>query len=283
MVVGATEFVDNTISQDVFSPPVWSKEVLTALETKLVFAPRTNRVYEADAKVGYKVNVPSVGNLAARAKAENTALSFETIAEAVTAITINKWYYAAFGIEDLVKLQSQVDLRSKYQAKCGYALAKQIDTDIAALIQSFTPTVGTLGVNLTDDDFLTALQKLQEADVDMDNDIFVVISPNEHKNLMTLDKYTNSLYRDSKPMENGKIGNVYGAEWAVSNNLHKPVAGQGDNAVFWREGLALVMQQEPRTQTFYDLNYLTWKIAADVVYGCGVMRAGAGIYAKGKA
>jgi len=90
MAVGASEFVDKTIADGVFSPDIWSKQVLRATESNLVIARCVNREFESDASVGKTVKVASIGNLAARAKAENTAITYETVAETATTITLDR-------------------------------------------------------------------------------------------------------------------------------------------------------------------------------------------------
>src|SRR5436190_12848490 len=115
MATGVTEFVDETMADGVFSPDVWSKHVLRATEANLVIANSVNRGFEDDASVGKSVKVASIGNLAARAKAENTAIVYETVTETATTITLNIWTYAAVGIEDIVKVQSTVDIQNEYQ------------------------------------------------------------------------------------------------------------------------------------------------------------------------
>ena len=139
MATGATEFVDKTISDGIFSPDIWSKQVLRATESNLLFAKSVNRGFENDASVGKTVKVASIGNLAARAKTENTAIVYETVAETATTITLNIWSYAALGIEDIVKVQSIVDVQNEYQQKLGYALAKDIDSALAIDVAGFTP------------------------------------------------------------------------------------------------------------------------------------------------
>src|SRR5499427_1152664 len=84
------EFVDKTIADGVFSPDIWSKQVLRATESNLVFAKCVNRGYEDDASVGKSVKVASIGNVAARAKTENTAIVYETVAETATTITLDR-------------------------------------------------------------------------------------------------------------------------------------------------------------------------------------------------
>ena len=279
MATGALEFFGNTEATSIFSPPIWSKSVLEVMDANYVFAANVNRQFEKDASVGISVAVPTISALTARAKAENTAILFETTAEAVRTVTLNQWYYAAFGIEDIVKLQSQVGLREAFQRRAGKAIAKQVDSACAALVAGFAQTLGVLGAPFTDDNVLRAIQYLDDAD--SDDDRVLIMSPAEKRDKMTLDRYMNSLYRDSKPLENGKIGNPYGLDWYVTTNLTKPAAGQADCVVMNRDALALVIQQEPRSGAFYDLKTFSWQIAVDVVYGVAEMRDTFGVYLKG--
>src|SRR5215831_4478903 len=172
------EFVDKTIADGVFSPDIWSKQVLRATESNLVIADSVNRGFESDASVGKTVKVASIGNLAARAKGENNAITYETVAETATTITLNIWSYAAVGIEDIVKVQSIVDVQNEYQQKLGYALARDIDSKLASDVAGFSQTVGTLGTAATDANIIRAMALLDNADVPQE-DRFFVMSPAE--------------------------------------------------------------------------------------------------------
>lgn len=279
MATGATEFFGNTEATSVFSPPIWSQQVLEVMDPNFVFAKRVNRQFEKDAKVGISVAVPSISALAARAKSENTAITFETTSEALKTITMNQWYYAAFGVEDLVKLQSQVDLRARYQKRAAMAITKQVDSALASLVQGFSQTVGTLGTPFSDDDVLRAIQYLEDADCN--GTIYGVMSPAEKKDKFTLDRWTSGDFRGGKPIDTGDLGDVYGVSWAKTTNLNKPAPGQADCVIMDQEAIGLVIQQEPRTGAFYDLKYFTWLVAVDVIYGCAEMRDTFGVWLKG--
>jgi N4-gp56 family major capsid protein len=281
MPVGATEFVDKTIADGVFSPDIWSKQVLRATESNLVFAKCVDRGYEDDASVGKAVKVASIGNVAARAKTENTAITYETVAETATTITLNIWSYAAVGIEDIVKVQSIVDVQNEYQMKMGYAVARDIDSKLATDVAGFSQTVGTLGTPLADVDVVRANQYLDDADAP-EEDRFMVMSPAEKANKMTLDRWTNALYiGNPKPVITGSLGDMYGLNLFVTTNLVKPAAGQANNAVFQREAVALIVQRSPKMHLFYDIDFFTWKLASEVIYGHQEMRDAFGVWAKG--
>ena len=200
-----------------FSPDIWSKAVLRATESNLVIAKSVNREFESDATVGKTVKVASIGNLAARAKAENTAITYETVAETATTITLNIWSYAALGIEDIVKVQSSIDLQNEYQRKLGYAVAKDIDTKLAADFAGFSQVVGTLGTAATDANVLAAIKLLDDADVPQD-DRFFVMTPAEKVSKLALDRWSNALYVGTSqlPVKNGQLGDMYGLNLMVT-------------------------------------------------------------------
>lgn len=69
---------------------------------------------------GQTIDIPNISNaFTARAKTANTDVTDDTVTETQTQITINKWYYNSFIIEDIVSVQSQYDLRSEYSEKAG--------------------------------------------------------------------------------------------------------------------------------------------------------------------
>ena len=282
MATGATEFVDKTIADGVFSPDIWSKQVLRATESNLVIAASVNRGFEDDASVGKTVKVASIGNLAARAKAENTAITYETVAETATTITLNIWSYAAFGVEDIVKVQAIVDVQNEYQRKLGYAVAKDIDTKLASDFAGFSQVVGTLGTAVSDANVLAAIKLLDDADVPQD-DRFFIMTPAEKVAKLALDRWSNALYigTGSMPVKNGTLGEMYGLTLKVTTNLVKPAGGQANNAIFHRDALALVVQRSPKTHVFYDIDVFAWKLAVEVIYGHQEMRDNFGVLLNG--
>jgi hypothetical protein len=284
VATGATEFVDKTIADGVFSPDIWSKRVLAATESNLVFAGLINRQFESDASVGKAVKIASIGNLAARAKTENTAITYETVTETVTTLTLNIWDYAAIGVEDIVEVQSNVNLRQQYERKMGYALAQDVDTKLAGGVAGFSQVVGTLGTPFTDENVRRAVQYLDDADVPEEGR-FVIMTPAEKNDKLGLDRWSNQLYRGGSGGEQvtrGRIGSeIYGLTPYVTTNLVKPSAGQGNNFVGHRDAYALVMQRQPKMHLFYDIDFFTWKVASEQIFGHGELRDAFGVWLRG--
>lgn len=298
MATGVAEFIDQTLANTSslgpapgvapFSPDIWSKNVLVKQEANLIFAQHVNREYERDAKVGKSIIISSIGDLSTRAKTENTAITYETVQETPIALTLNIWDYAAFGIEDIVNVQSHINLRAAYEDKVAYALAKDVDVKLSTGVAGFTKTYGTLGTPFTDADLRNAVQALDDNNVP-DEGRVLIMSPAEKNDKLGLEKWTSVLYRGDSTVNgggtqvnNGQIGrDIYGVTPYVTTNLFKPAGGQGNNVVFHKDAYALVMQRGPKMHLFYDIDFFTWKLASEQIMGHGELRDDHGVWLKG--
>ena len=80
----------------------------------------------------------------ASAKAAETAVTLIAATETEVQVSINKHYEYSRLIEDIVEAQALNSLRNFYTSDAGYALAKQVDTDLVQLGRAFNgATVGT--------------------------------------------------------------------------------------------------------------------------------------------
>lgn len=289
MAVGVTEFIDKAIADPVFSPDIWSKNVLVKQEANLVFAKLVNREYERDAKVGKQVLISTISDLSVRDKVINTAITYETVAETQIPIPLNVWDYAAIGIEDIVNVQSHINLRSEYERKIAYALSKSVDTKLGMGVAGWSKSFGTLGTAFSDQDLRDAVQYLDDNNVPEEGRN-LVISPAEKNDKLGLEKWTSILYRGDGAVNgggiqvnNGKIGHdIYNLTPYMTTNLTKPAAGQANNAVFHRDAYALVMQRSPKMHLFYDIDFFTWKVASEEILGHAELRDDFGVWLKGK-
>jgi hypothetical protein len=289
MAVAATEFFDKTLADGVFSPDVWSKQVLYKQEANLVLAKLVNRTFESDAKVGRNIIIATISDLSARAKVENTAILYETVAETPVSIPLNIWDYAAIGIEDIVNVQSQINVRSEYERKIAYALAKDVDTKLAAAIPGFSISFGTLGTPFSDQNLRDAVQRLDDSNVPEEGR-FVIMTPAEKNDKLGLEKWTSVLYRgqDNRngngiQINKGRIGSdIYNLEPYQTTNLYKPAANQAWMMVGHKDAYALVMQREPKLHLFYDIDFFTWKIASEMILGHAEIRDDFAVGLKGK-
>lgn len=232
---------------------------------------------------GDTLHIPNISNLTANSKTQGSEVTTQRVTETETQISVNNWYETSFEIEDIVKIQSQYDLRSEYTSKSGYAIAAQIDTHLLGLYSSLTSTdVGTYGNDITDSVVVSAIQGLDEVDAPLE-DRYFVIKPSQKAALMKLDKFVMATslgqYDQPSPVRRGPNnrylwGDVYGIPTYYTNQV-TVTAGtptQTHNLLFQKEAFALALQASPRTQASYWQKDLAWLITVDVIYGYSVLR-----------
>jgi hypothetical protein len=225
-------------------------------------------------------------------------------------ISINKHYEYSRLIEDIVEAQALSSLRSFYTDDAGYALAKQIDTDIIQLgrlanggstgarygsayiggdgTTAFDYTANTNTGNasaLTDAAIRRTIQRLDDSDVPMDGRFFI-IPPSSRNTLMGLARYTEQAFvgesGSGNTIRNGEVGNLYGMGVFVSSNADSasataafPDSGTAIARVCLmghKDSFALVEQVGIRSQTQYKQEYLGTLFTADTLYGVGELR-----------
>tara|TARA_R110000803_G_scaffold120662_1_gene188690 strand:- start:334 stop:1266 length:933 start_codon:yes stop_codon:yes gene_type:complete len=291
--------VDNT-SAATFIPEIWSDEVVAAYKTNLVLAPLVKSL-GMTGKKGDVVHIPKPIRGDAHAKVEGQAVTIQNASEGEVQVVINKHFEYSRMIEDITETQALASLRQFYTGDAGYALAKQVDTDLTNLAKSlgdgdgsdFThsasfqidPTSGLLEAYsaqgaaecgaFSDLAFRALVQKMDDADVPMDNRCFVV-PPSLRNAIMGIDRYNSSDFVDGRGVQNGKIGQLYGIDVFVSTNAATPEAGVRAAQLIHKDTYVLAEQQGVRSQTQYKQEFLGTLYTADTLYGTKVLRPDAG-------
>lgn len=304
-------FVDNT-SAATFIPEIWSDEIIAAYQKNLVLAPLVKKM-SMSGKKGDTIHVPKPVRGDAHAKAENTAVTVQNATESEVQVSINKHYEYSRLIEDITDVQALSSLRQFYTEDAGYALAKQVDSDLHGLATG----LGTSGTSSTtylnnagtffndasnglstytadtvvsadvfeDDAFRGIIQKLDDQDVPMDNRAFV-IPPVLRNTIMGISRYVSSDFVNNSTVVNGKIGQLYGIDVYVSTNC-PTVEAAGDNSassvdslgalLFHRDAMVLAEQVGVRSQTQYKQEWLANLFTSDTLYGVAVLRPASGL------
>lgn len=295
--------VDNT-SAATFIPEIWSDEVVAAYQSNLVLAPLVKKM-AMTGKKGDTLHIPKPVRGTANAKAENTAVTIQNATESEVTVTIDKHFEYSRLIEDITEAQALASLRQFYTGDAGYALAKQVDTDLFALGKSFgnnnaayegtgsyfidatngltqytDDTANGAADVFTDEGFRDLIQKMDDADVPMDNRCLVV-PPSVRNAIMGITRYSSSDFVDGRVVNNGQIGNLYGIDIFVSSNcpVIETAANNTASAVdlkqamlFHKDAMVLAEQQGVRSQTQYKQEYLGSLYTADTLYGTAVLR-----------
>lgn len=268
-----------------FIPEIWSPEVKRAVESNLVMARLVVRDFEGEIqRMGDTVRITDISNLTVAAKTADTDVNFETITEGQTTITINTHQYAAFKLEDITKVQSNVDLLSEYANKIGYALAKKVDTDVLGLYTAFSQSVGADNTDITAATFLSAIEYLDLADAPETNRSGV-FHANQKSAFLNVDQFVRydatGIGGQQNPIIRGQFGELYGISIYFTTNITTTGSPAGDhNLVFHKEAMALAMQRDIRIQSQYNIRSLANEVVGDVLYGYVEYRDTFGVVVK---
>jgi len=298
--------VNNTTAAT-FIPEIWSDEVRAQYEKSLVLANLVKKM-GMTGKKGDTINIPAPVRGTATAKAAGTAVSIQSDTEENVAVLIDKHFEYSRLIEDITATQALTSLRQFYTQDAGYALARQVDSDLHGLAVNLGDAAGdytntnsyyvdastgltqyaadtvTAADVFTDAGFRALIQKMDDADVPFDNRCFV-IPPSLRNAIMGIDRYVSSDFVSGAPVQNGKIGNLYGIDVFVSTNCAVSEAA-GDNTantndlkaalLLHKDTFVLAEQMGVRSQTQYKQEFLANLYTADQLYGVKVLRPESG-------
>lgn len=298
--------VNNTTAAT-FIPEIWSDEVRAQYEKSLVLANLVKKM-GMTGKKGDTINIPAPVRGTATAKAAGTAVSIQSDTESNVAVLIDKHFEYSRLIEDITEVQALTSLRQFYTSDAGYALARQVDSDLHGLAVNLGDAAGTYANTnsyyvdattgltqyaadtvtasdvFTDAGFRALIQKMDDADVPFDNRAFV-IPPSLRNAIMGIDRYVSSDFVSGQPVQNGKIGNLYGIDVYVSTNCATSEAAADNTAntndlkaalLIHKDTFVLAEQMGVRSQTQYKQEFLANLYTADQLYGVKVLRPESG-------
>jgi N4-gp56 family major capsid protein len=287
-----TNSVNNTRAAT-FIPEIWSDEVIAAYKSNLVMANLVNKM-SFKGKKGDTLHIPKPSRGAASAKSTETQVTLQQSTESEVQVLINQHYEYSRLIEDITEVQALASLRKFYTADAGYALAKQVDTDLLKLGRGVKGGDGTIaydkavigtdgstlytGTNeaaLTDAAIRKVIQTLDDADVPMDGRV-LVIPPVARNTLMGLARFTEQSFTGevsgANTIRNGQIGDVYGVKVYVSTNCETATGAARIALMFHKDAFVLAEQMGVRSQTQYKQEYLATLYTADMLYGVKELR-----------
>ncbi len=219
-------------------------------------------------------------------------------------MSINKHYEYSRLIEDIVEAQALNSMRNFYTSDAGYALAKQVDSDLIQLGRSanggtagsarytggfvggdgtttFDYTANTNTGNasaLTDSAIRRTIQRLDDNDTPMDGRFFI-IPPSSRNTLMGLSRYTEQAFiGNGNAIRNGEIGQLYGIPVFTTSNADTGAGNSGADRICLmghKDSMVLVEQMGIRSQTQYKQDYLATLFTSDTLYGVKAMRTAA--------
>ena len=287
-----------------FIPELWSDEVIGAYKSNLVLANLVTKLSHKGKK-GDTIYIPVPARGAASAKAANTQVVLSAATNTAVTVTINKHYEYSKLIEDIAEVQALASMRKFYTDDAGFALAKQVDSDLFALAEGFQGGVvggsaassqekaviasdgATLytgnssnAADITDAGIRAMMLKLDNADVPMDNRV-IVMPPVAANDLLGLNRFTEQQFiGNGDAIKTGKIGMIYGMDVYISTSCPTASGNSGADRVgviMHKDALVLAEQVGVRSQTQYKQEWLGDLFTSDTLYGVAELRNDAGV------
>jgi hypothetical protein len=290
-----------------FIPEIWSDEIRAAYEKNLILANLVKKM-GMTGKKGDIIHIPAPIRGDAHVKASATAVTIQSNTESEVQVAVDKHYEYSRIIEDITETQALASLRNFYTSDAGYALSRQVDTDLFALGKSLGDGDGSAWTNsaaffcdatngltayagddvttadvFTDACFRALIQKQDDADVPMDNRSFV-IPPSLRNAIMGVERYVSSDFVGGQTVQNGKIGSLYGIDVYVTSNCPVTETAANNTAggeikaamLIHQDTMILAEQMSIRSQTQYKQEFLGTLYTADTLYGVKTYRPDSG-------
>jgi len=276
----------DTTSGAGFIPEVWSDAIYS-------FFFQANKLrgsvddYSALVKgKGDTIHIPAILMQTAQSKTASSAVAWDTNkgstpqAHDVTPVdlSVDTHIYQAEIFEDVLTIQAQYELVSKYAKMFGESLARKVETDLWAELDGFQTTV-----TLTADDAVAAgdmesiLANLYDLDIDPNqasmavNHLILADLLNPSAGIGTYFTRADAIPSGGNAakgahVSSGAMGLIYGMDVFFSQAISTGGTNRS-GAVYVPGACAFAASQDVRVQTQYDVDYLGTKVIADMIYG----------------
>lgn len=268
-----TALSDVTYQIQKYWAPVFTKE----LRNSLLLGSLVNKDYSGSIAKGgdtvtvSQINAPAGELLTVGSNADT--YTPEAVSTSYVQITANKRAVASFSFQDLVSLQSQIDLESsEIRTSLLYAMNKQIESYLLTLINPSTSAPDHLIASVTDFNAVqlaSARMRAAIAKWDESKPWYVLADPTYYADLLNATTLTSSDYSGGdQPLVGGKIGMKRFGFNIFEHNL----LGTDTAIIFHPDFMHLVMQQEVQVKVsdLHPTGKFGFNISVDCVFGAAL-------------
>ena len=233
---------------------------------------------------GKTVTVPIYPKQTAAALTEATAPSATAISTDGATLTVSEVGITAT-ISDLAMMSSATNVVADIGRLFGEAIARKIDSDLMALFDSFSTTVGGVSTTATPALLFQAIAKLRSAGYDTSNDCAIVLHPAvayDVASVLTSTFAAPASAVGNSALENGFMGMlggvpVYQSSLVNQSTLASNASGDFGCGIFHKDALGLAMMQDIRIETQRQAALRGFDIVGSAIYGVGELYDGAGV------
>ncbi len=233
--------------------------------------------YNIGAQAGKTIQVPKYPAIAAADLTEGTDMSSTTVSTSSVSVTVGE-VGAQVLLTDLAAMGAG-NPADELGTVLGNAIATKIDTDLIALFDGFSGSIGTAGAEITVADLFKAAATLRANKVT--GVINAVVHPYQayalKANLTNTFANPNGGDLQNEAMRNGYVGTIAGINVYESANVSIDGAGDAKGAVFAPEALAIAIKRDFNIEPQRDASNRAFELNATAIYGVGELDDSFGI------
>lgn len=223
--------------------------------------------YNIGAQAGKTIQVPKYPAIAAADLTEGTAMTSTTVSTSSVSVTVGE-VGAQVLLTDLAAMGAG-NPAEELGTVLGNAIATKIDTDLIALFDGFSGSIGTAGAEITVADLFKAAATLRAAKVT--GTINAVVHPFQayqlKANLTNTFANPNGGDLQNEAMRNGYVGTIAGINVYESANVSIDANDDAKGAVFAPEALAIAMKRDFQIEPQRDAAARAFELNATAIYG----------------
>jgi hypothetical protein len=239
----------------------------TASEQSLLLGLVTQ--YNIGSQAGKTIQVPKYPAITAAALTEGTDMTSTTVSTSSVTVTVAE-VGAQVLLHDMGKMGAG-DPAADLGVVLGNSIATKIDTDLIALFDGFSTSIGAAGAEITVADIFKAAATLRANKVT--GAINAVVHPYQayqlKANLTNTFANPNGGDLQNAAMKNGYVGTIAGVNIYESANITVDGSDDAKGAVFAPEALAIAIKRDFNIEAERDASNRAWELNATACYGVG--------------
>lgn len=274
--------ITNTTTLNDLLPSIVAEALFVASEKSIMRGLVRN--YTLSAGQGKTVTVPIYPKQTAAALTEGTAPSFTAISTDGATLTVSEVGLTA-QISDLAIMASSSNVISDIGRLFGEAIARKMDTDLLALANGLSVTVGGVSTTGTPALLFQAIAKLRAQGYDTANDCAIVLHPNvayDIASTLTSTFAAPASMVGNDALRNGFMGMlggvpVYQSSLVAQSTASSNASGDYANLIMHRDAFGLAMMQDIRIESQREATKRGFDLVGSAIYGVGELYDAAGV------
>jgi len=274
--------ITNTTTLNDLLPSIVAEALFVASERSIMRGLVRN--YTLSAGQGKTVTVPIYPKQTAAALTEGTAPTFTAISTDGATLTVSEVGLTA-QISDLAIMASSSNVISDIGRLFGEAIARKMDTDLLALANSLSVTVGGVSTTGTPALLFQAIAKLRAQGYDTANDCAIVLHPNvayDIASTLTSTFAAPASMVGNDALRNGFMGMlggvpVYQSSLVAQSSAASNAAGDYANLIMHRDAFGLAMMQDIKIESQREATKRGFDLVGSAIYGVGELYDAAGV------